>query len=268
MDAEAHGRVSFLTRSAIVVTSTLTDILLNYPLWVYAKRIQAALGAPKLGEVYKGAGALFFCCGPQLTVQDYSTGAILKLLDNSTNAAHAVSACASGAIGALAVGSQVERVITRAHASSLSVASVIRTTYAAEGLAGLIAPYGGLMVAAREVPYAGTLFFLSGFLNAQLRSGLLSTDERGPHLGLDVLTALCSAAIAGPISHAPSVIASHQQARGVTILAACREIAATGGWRSFFRGLVPRTLTLAGTLFVIPFTIRELQPLIESKDFL
>lgn len=254
-------------RSAIVVASTFTDIVVNYPLWVYAKRMQAALGAPKVTELYKGAGSLLFCSGPMITVQDFSTGAILKLFGSevSANAAHAMSACLSGAIGALTVGSQVESVITRAHASGTSVFSVIQKTYATGGIAALVAPYGGLMVAAREIPYAGTLFFLSGWLNSRLRV-LSDSDERGSHLGLDVLTALCSAAVAGPVSHAPSVIASHQQARSVTVSAACREIAATGGLNSFYRGLVPRTLTLAGSLFVIPFTIRELQPLIELRE--
>ena len=85
MDAEAHGRVSHLTRSAIVVTSTLSDIIINYPLWVYAKRIQASLGPPKLGEIYKGGGALFFCC---------ATGSIGSLREwtNRKRAAHSPSA--------------------------------------------------------------------------------------------------------------------------------------------------------------------------------
>lgn len=274
MDTDAHSRVTELTRSAVVLAACAIDITINYPLWVYAKRITAGLGRPPLREVYKGGGSLLFACGPMVAVQDRCTHVLLRALgaaaDGSSGgqpgtAAHALAACVSGAVGAVTVGSQVESVIMRAHAQGGSVLETLRRTCAANGLAALAAPYGTLMVAAREVPYSGTLFFLSGFVRGELHRawGGSAADSVAGRAAIDVFSALCSAAVAGPLSHAPAVVASHQQAHGVTITAACRDIAASGGLRAFYRGVVPRTVTLAGTLLVIPAAIEAIQPWVE-----
>lgn len=268
MDGDAHSRVTPLTRLFVIVSACSADIIVNYPLWIYAKRIMAGLSRPRLGEIYKGAGSLLFSCGPMMTLQDHSTHFILQRLgdDKKAQNSHFFSACVSGAVGGLFVGAQVESVITRAHAQRETVWRTFQSTYAKKGgLAALALPYGALMVAAREVPYAGTMFFLSHWIRTQLNGG----DELGAHvstshhIGRDLLTAFVSAAIVGPISHAPSVIASHQQANNVTISTACREMYAAGGFRSFYRGIIPRTITLAGSLFVIPITIAAVQPMLE-----
>ena len=79
----------------------------------------------------------------------------------------------------------------------------------------------------------------------------------------DVVSAILTAAVAGPLSQAPNVIAAHQQAGAVSLPQACRAIAAKAGLRGFFGGLLPRTASLSGSLFVFPFTIETVQPIIE-----
>ena len=265
MDAEAHTRVSPVSRMLLLFSACSLDIAINYPLWIYAKRVMAGLPRVRIREIYKGAGSLLLSCGPMTTLQDLTCFLILQRTGDgptSTQAvsqtAHAMSACVSGAIGGLCVGAQIESIITRAHAMRESVWCTTKKTYSLGGFKALAFPYGGLMMAAREVPYAGTLFFLSGWIRERLtRNGI------GEGVGRDILAALLSATIVGPISHVPSVIASHQQANNASISTACREMYATGGGTSFFRGILPRTLTLAGSLFVIPCAIEFLQPLIE-----
>ena len=66
------------------------------------------------------------------------------------------------------VGSQVEGLITRAHGVGQSLGRSLMATAAAEGWISLLVPHGMLMVAAREVPYAGCLFFLSAKIRAAL----------------------------------------------------------------------------------------------------
>lgn len=134
-----------------------------------------------------------------------------------------------------------------------------------------------LMCAARETPYAGCLFFLSGWIRSKLASRVdpsgSAPSGRGAFGGglatlRDVVAAMLTAAVAGPISHVPAVIASHQQAHAVGLGRACREIRASAGLRGFWGGLLPRTVSLSGSLFIMPFAIETLQPLAERlRDF-
>ncbi len=80
----------------------------------------------------------------------------------------------------------------------------------------------------------------------------------------DALAATMTAAVAGPISHVPSVIASYQQAHAVGLRTACGEIWRAGGIRRFWGGLLPRSISLSGSLFIMPFAIETLQPLAEE----
>lgn len=137
MDSEAHTRVSGHLRAAIVFASTFVDIIINYPLWIYAKRACAGLSPPRARELYKGGGSLLCSNGPMVVAQDATTGAILRVAEGGGAAAHAAAACASGAVGGLLVGAQVEALITRAHASG---ASVWRTARAVQRLTGSSAP--------------------------------------------------------------------------------------------------------------------------------
>jgi hypothetical protein len=88
--------------------------------------------------------------GPMVMVQDASTAATLGVLESSLPPAPALcaSACVSGAVGALSVGCQIEGLITRAHATGQTVGQTLFATRAAHGVAGLVLPYGALMIAA------------------------------------------------------------------------------------------------------------------------
>ena len=154
--------------------------------------------------------------------------------------------------------------MTRAHALGGTVAQAAGDTLRSGGLRGLLLPHGLTMIAAREVPYCGCLFFLSGRCRARLRP----SAQEPPHSWLrlaasDYAAAFFTALVAGPLSHAPSVVASYQQAHAAGLGCAVRAIyEARGGMRGFFHGLLPRTLSLSGSLFIVPFTIELLQPLL------
>ena len=117
---------------------------------------------------------------------------------------------------------------------------------------------------------AGCLFFLSGWIRSHVHaawpggpseaSGSVSWRRR---VLSDMASAVLTAAVAGPLSQAPNVIAAHQQAEALSVREVCRAIAAKAGARGFFAGLLPRTASLAGSLFVFPFTIETVQPLLE-----
>ena len=99
---------------------------INYPLWICAKRVSAGISLPRLRELYKGSGSLLLAMGPMIIAQDSSLAVLLRCFDGylEPTAAHATSACISGAVGALVVGAQVEGVITRAHATQETVLQV------------------------------------------------------------------------------------------------------------------------------------------------
>ena len=64
--------------------------------------------------------------------------------------------------------------------------------------------------------------------------------------------------VATPISHIPSVIAAYQQGHGVGLKTAIQDLYQIGGFSEFWRGLVARTVSLAGTMTVVPFVMRAL----------
>ncbi len=268
MEAEAYDRVSGSQRAAIVAAAAAADMVINFPLWIAAKRISASLPLPSLSfsELYKGSGSLYVAMGPMMVVEDRATAVALGALDGriGPEAAHAASACFAGVVGGLCIGAQVEGTIVRAHSTSQTVLQAARSTFASGGLLSLLAPYGALMIACREMPYAGCLFFLSGRIRDRVR-GAIGGDgaSRPARLAGDVASAAMTAAVAGPLSHPPSVVAAHQAAHAVSLPAACAAIMRSGGRAGFFAGLLPRTISLTGSLFVMPFTIEALQPWVE-----
>lgn len=53
------------------------------------------------------------------------------------------------------------------------------------------------------------------------------------------------------------------QAHASAFTESCRSIYAIAGRRGFMAGLLPRTISLVGSLFTVPFTIERIQPLVE-----
>eukprot|EP00965_Chrysotila_dentata_P137809 4559135-Pleurochrysis_carterae.AAC.1 len=49
------------------------------------------------------------------------------------------------------------------------------------------------------------------------------------------------------------------QAHAECLSTACRSILRSSGPRGFLAGLLPRTLSLAGSLFVLPFSIESIE---------
>ena len=308
MDMESRDTLNAAERAAVVAGASAADMICNFPLWIVAKRLSAGVGLPNVSELYKGSGSLYFAMGPMVVVQDGSTALALDKFNQAgvgPQAALCASAMLSGAVGALAVGAQVEGCITRAHATGETVLGAAQSTWRAGGAVALVVPHGACMVVGREIPYAGCLFFLSGWIRGKLkeqheqheqqqqqlllRSGAGAADAAdaaassggsgpsgssgggdgglwagGPAIARDMCAAVLTACVAGPISHAPSVVAAHQQAHAVSIREAVRQlVGGARGWRGLFGGLVPRTASLAGSLFIMPFSVETLQPLME-----
>ena len=78
MDSEAHTRVTPAERVGIMFGGCCADMLVNYPLWIVAKRLSAGLGLPAVSEIYKGSTSLLVAFGPMVLLQDGSTGELLR----------------------------------------------------------------------------------------------------------------------------------------------------------------------------------------------
>lgn len=117
---ESRDTLNAAERAAVVAGASAADMICNFPLWIVAKRLSAGVGLPNVSELYKGSGSLYFAMGPMVVVQDGSTALALDKFNQAgvgPQAALCASAMLSGAVGALAVGAQVEGCITRAHAT-------------------------------------------------------------------------------------------------------------------------------------------------------
>ena len=233
-------------RAASVGAAMAADILINYPLWIVAKRLGAGLSAlPPLHRLYAGGGALWVSIAPTTIIED-GVSTVLK-----PRCGDLAASAASGAIAGVCVTSQVERCITASHARNLSVRETAVAIYRRGGVAGLALPPGMLATACREVPFAAALFAV----RPRLRK---IAEERYPtaqRFLRELSCGVAAAAVAGPASHAPSVVAAYQQATDVTPRQAFAKIYAAGGLREFFRGLPARTVSLAGTFTVVPLAL-------------
>ena len=236
-----------MERACSVGAAMGADIVINYPLWIVAKRVGAGLTAlPPLHRLYAGGGALWASIAPTTILED-GVSTVLK-----PRCGDLAASAASGAIAGVCVTSQVERCITAAHASrGLSVRETAVAIYQRGGVAGLLLPPGMAATACREVPFAAALFAVRPRLKR-------IAEERYPttHRFLRELSCgVAAAAVAGPASHAPSVVAAYQQATEATPSRAVADIYASGGLRAFFRGLPARTMSLAGTFTVVPLAL-------------
>ena len=234
-----------ILRAASVGAAMACDIVINYPLWIVAKRVGAGLSAlPPLHRLYAGGGALWVSIAPTTIIED-GVSTVLK-----PRCGDLAASAASGAIAGVCVTSQVERCITASHARNLSVRETAVAIYR-RGVAGLILPPGMLATACREVPFAAALFAVRPRLKRIAEERYPTTQRFLRELSCGV----AAASVAGPASHAPSVVAAYQQATDVTPRQAIAKIYAAGGLREFFRGLPARTVSLAGTFTVVPLAL-------------
>ena len=234
-----------ILRAASVGAAMACDIVINYPLWIVAKRVGAGLSAlPPLHRLYAGGGALWVSIAPTTILED-GVSTVLK-----PRWGDLAASAASGAIAGVCVTSQVERCITASHARNLSVRETAVAIYR-RGVAGLILPPGMLATACREVPFAAALFAVRPRLRKIAEERYPTTQRFLRELSCGVT----AASVAGPASHAPSVVAAYQQATDATPRRAMADIYKAGGLRAFFRGLPARTLSLAGTFTVVPLAL-------------
>ena len=109
-------------RSAHVAVAAGADTVINYPLWIVAKRMGAGLPAfPPLRRLYSGGGALWVSMAPTTVIEDGVTTGLRRFAESEL-----LCAAASGVAAALLCTSQIEHVITAAHARGDGVAATAR----------------------------------------------------------------------------------------------------------------------------------------------
>ena len=230
-------------RSAVVVGAAAgCDIIINYPLWIISKRMSAGMSSPSFKELYKGGGGLWCSVGPTTVIEE---GISTKL---SSTVSGGSSAMISGCCAGLLITSQVENCITKAHMNGNSLRGEAVSQYQKNGIKGIAIPNGMAATAAREVPFAGCLFFLRN----RIRDFSVKHYPNGHFAFHEIASAAVSACIAGPTSQPFAVLAAHQQAHDLPIAKSFKIIYNNGG---FFRGLLSRTASITGTLLIIPMAL-------------
>mmetsp|Transcript_18761 Transcript_18761/g.56642 ORF Transcript_18761/g.56642 Transcript_18761/m.56642 type:complete len:168 (+) Transcript_18761:504-1007(+) len=145
--------------------------------------------------------SLYLAMGPMTVVEDGSTTLIQQAVRGGRwlgdEASLAVAASASGVAGAVLVGAQVEAVITAAHAKGSTIGESAAAAYRAGGLRALLVPHGLTMIAAREAPYCGCLFFLSGRIRERMRPSESQQPSFWRRTACDYCAAALTALIAG-----------------------------------------------------------------------
>lgn len=203
-------------------------------------------------ETYKGGASLWLSLGPTTVLEDVVTRGVEAALPPEAPQRQLIAAALSGVVAGVTVTAQVENLITLAHSRSLSVPGALKHVHAEEGAFGLLLPRGMLAMAGREVPFASALFYARPAISQAVYG------DEGPRkirwykeLFAGTLTALAST----PFSHAPSVVVAYQQGHGISLSQACTEIYRQGGLAEFYRGFTARTVSLAGTMTVVPVVL-------------
>lgn len=195
-------------RSAHVAIAAGADTVINYPLWIVAKRMGAGLPAfPPLRRLYSGGGALWVSMAPTTVIEDGVTTGLRRFAESEL-----LCAAASGVAAALLCTSQIEHVITAAHARGDGVAATARRVLRDRGAAGLLLPPGMAAMACREIPFAAALFAGRPRIAAEAERRFGPAATPGARVAKEVACGAAAAAVGGPVSHAPSVVAAYQQA--------------------------------------------------------
>lgn len=262
------GAAQQFRRSFIVGAGMACDIMINYPLWIMAKRLGVGLPAlpPTIAETYKGGGSLWLSLGPTTMVEDGATHQLQRLFGFGNQGAatadpqrdemiNFVCAAISGAVAGCTVTAQVEHVITASHTKSLSLLDTTKLLHTRHGLRYLLAPPGLGMMCLREAPFAASLFYIRPVLGKRFVGERRPDESLTERFIAELQCGAMTAAIAGPVSHVPSVIGAYQQGHGVSFRGAVSDLLAAGGWRELWRGLPARTLSLCGTMTVVPIVM-------------
>ncbi|CAE8687426.1 unnamed protein product, partial [Polarella glacialis] len=169
-----------------------------------------------------------------------------------------MSSAVAGALAGLIVCAPTEGVVTRAHCEGRSVTEMLRLSLRQEnGLQRLLMPYGQVAMVGREVPFSVGIFFLRDRFVSAFHG---SSQGKGSSLRWWAEEASASAACATTVnlvSHPPSAILALQQGRDISLSSACKALYARGGLIGFYVGFTARTVSIAGSMFVVP-TVMEL----------
>ena len=178
------------------------------------------------------------------------------------------SACLAGGVSGLLIACPIENIITKSNISHIGIGAVIRKIAKTRAIMFFC---GGPMFVCREVPFAASMFFLSGNLSHFFQSKFplnftknISTSCQTSHANLKCYFIVgCSCALmVGPLTHVPSVIGTRQQALDCNASAAVQSLLQESGGKylkAFSKGFVFRTSALAGTFTVVPLTFEFLR---------
>jgi len=263
---DVRALVQQLWRSASVGIGCAADIVTNYPLWIAAKRMGVGIPAmpTTIPQLYKGGASFWVSLGPTTMLEDASKKAFEDhfpsqgWLQGFGIDKELMASAFAGAFAAATFCSQVEHAITVAHAKELTMSGAVRHIFHERGgLHGLLLPPGMLAMMFREMPFVAALFYVKPAVTSRIYGMTSGGSESKPDTRwhLELASGFATSMVTTPVSHVPSVVAAYQQGHGVGLQKACFEMYRQGGWRAFWRGLVARTVSIAGTMIVVPLVI-------------
>jgi len=121
------------------------------------------------------------------------------------------------------------------------------------GVGSLVFPKGMPMMVCREGPFAAMLFCVQPALELELRAYTSLQPWQQ-----SMLAAVGTSCIGSPISHVPSVLVAYQQGHNLSLKESIKRIRARSGLAGFVVGMVPRTVSIASTMFVVPWVMTTL----------
>jgi hypothetical protein len=276
-----------ICRAVEVGFAMMSDILCNFPMWIAAKRMGAGLTPfpSSIRSVYKGSGTLWLSLGPTTILEDFLFVSMYDTyLQREEGSLRVIgSAMTAGIVSALLLSSPIEYAITLSHKDNLSLVGAARSIVTKklpyhisyDKLAPRIPP-GTLAMCCRESIFVYCLFHLRPAVSSALHNKIRGKDHTSQpplstfaKLCMDVASGVCTAFLASPLSHPAARIAAYQQGHSANLKDTLRvmweqegrgEVSVgtrcLGAAKWLSRGLLPRTLSMAGTFTVFPIALR------------
>lgn len=248
-------------------------MIINYPLWIVAKRVGAGLGWPtSIRYYYRGSGLMWSGFFPTIAMEEFCSRRLQNALPVTlqTRLGHdgteMVASVCAGTIAGICIAAPIEYQITQGHVRRQRIYQAIMHSVKRVGLLGCIAPYGQVAMACREIPFTVGLFFLRDRF-ARIAFDVLPSENGLPTWKRNFIWFIgkfsSSAATAMSIqifSHPPSVLLAQQQGHDLTMKQAFSKIYHTHGWRGFYAGFIARTTSFTGTALVFSVVMNATGP--------
>jgi solute carrier family 25 citrate transporter 1 len=230
------------------------EVLIQHPLITYKNALQANRKLnPCIKSIYKGVSINALTMGPLTAVQFAGYGYFYKFFEKRNTIQNhelrsMISSTISGTLSGFIAG-PAELIIVQQQKTDKPFMSLMK--YMKKKYGYQVIPKGTISCMGREAIYTAGMCSLTPILEGRLLTSFPSIYKK-KSVKSSLTASIGSGLICGTISHPFDTIKTHiQNYPNINSFRATRTLLHTEGWTSLFKGIVPRSIRIIGTFFII-----------------